>query len=229
MLEGFKKFIARGNMIDMAVGVVMGGAVTTVVNSIVNSVINPFIAMIFGKPNMDGLLAITFNGATVSFGAVLGAILNFLIIAAAVYFCILVPINKFRDMTEALLAKTKLAEQKEAEEKAAEEPSAEEQTSSCCSRFVTSWPSRTRPATSCDSWCHSPIDLMIPAACGYAGGRFIWFAGDRVRWMVDKRLNTKKASDYSEAFNSVELRGFEPLTLSMPWRCATSCAIAPWS
>ena len=128
MFEGFKKFIARGNMIDMAVGVVMGGAVTTVVNSIVNSVINPFIAMIFGKPNMDGLLAITFNGATVSFGAVLGAILNFLIIAAAVYFCILVPINKFRDMTEALLAKTKLAEQKEAEEKAAEEPSAEEQT-----------------------------------------------------------------------------------------------------
>lgn len=42
MFEGFKKFIARGNMIDMAVGVVMGGAVTTVVNSIVNSVINPF-------------------------------------------------------------------------------------------------------------------------------------------------------------------------------------------
>ena len=88
MFEGFKKFIARGNMIDMAVGVVMGGAVTTVVNAIVNSVINPFIAMIFGKPNMDGLLAITFNGATVSFGAVLGAILNFLIIAVAVYFCI---------------------------------------------------------------------------------------------------------------------------------------------
>ena len=56
MIEGFKKFIARGNMIDMAVGVVMGGAVTTVVNAIVDSVINPFIAMIFGKPNMDGLL-----------------------------------------------------------------------------------------------------------------------------------------------------------------------------
>lgn len=132
MIEGFKKFIARGNMIDMAVGVVMGGAVTTVVNSIVNNVINPFIAMIFGKPNMDGLLAITFNNATVSFGAVLGAILNFLIIAAAVYFCILVPINKFRDMTEALLAKTKLAEErsKAEEEEAIKEPeiSTEEQT-----------------------------------------------------------------------------------------------------
>ncbi|MFR4105384.1 MAG: MscL family protein [Bifidobacterium pseudocatenulatum] len=131
MIEGFKKFIARGNMIDMAVGVVMGGAVTTVVNSIANNVINPFIAMIFGKPNMDGLLAITFNNATVSFGAVLGAILNFLIIAAAVYFCILVPINKFRDVTEALLAKTKLAEERsKAEEEAAKEPeiSTEEQT-----------------------------------------------------------------------------------------------------
>ena len=59
----------------------------------------------------------------------LGAILNFLIIAVAVYFCILVPINKFRDMTEALLAKTKLAEQKKADEEAASaEPTAEEQT-----------------------------------------------------------------------------------------------------
>lgn len=105
MIEGFKKFISRGNMIDMAVGVVMGAAVTAVVNSIVDSVINPLIAMIFGKPNMDGLLAFTFNGATVSFGAVLGALLNFLLIAIAVYFCILVPINKVRDMAEARKAK----------------------------------------------------------------------------------------------------------------------------
>ncbi|MDN6017656.1 MAG: MscL family protein, partial [Bifidobacterium mongoliense] len=57
MLEGFKKFIARGNMIDMAVGVVMGGAVTAVINAIVTKVINPLIAMIFGKGDMDGLLA----------------------------------------------------------------------------------------------------------------------------------------------------------------------------
>lgn len=68
MIDGFKKFISRGNMIDMAVGVVMGGAVTAVVNAIVNHLINPLIAMIFGKPNMDGLLAFTFNGATVSVG-----------------------------------------------------------------------------------------------------------------------------------------------------------------
>lgn len=107
MLDGFKKFIARGNMVDMAVGVVMGGAVTAVVNAIVDGVINPFIAMIFGKPNMDGLLSFTVNNSTVSFGMVLGSIINFLIIAAAVYFCIIVPINKMRDLSEKAMAKLK--------------------------------------------------------------------------------------------------------------------------
>ena len=117
MIDGFKKFISRGNMIDMAVGVVMGGAVTAVVNAI-------------GKPNMDGLLAFTFNGATVSVGAILGALLNFLIIAVAVYFFILVPINKFRDMSDALLAKAKLkeSEAEDADEVKEPEPTAEQQT-----------------------------------------------------------------------------------------------------
>lgn len=132
MIDGFKKFISRGNMIDMAVGVVMGGAVTAVVNAIVNHLINPLIAMIFGKPNMDGLLAFTFNGATVSVGAILGALLNFLIIAVAVavYFFILVPINKFRDMSDALLAKAKLkeSEAEDADEGKEPEPTAEQQT-----------------------------------------------------------------------------------------------------
>ncbi|WEV46757.1 large conductance mechanosensitive channel protein MscL [Bifidobacterium sp. ESL0690] len=105
MFKGFKKFISRGNMIDMAVGVVMGAAVTSVVNSIVNSLINPLIAMIFGKPNMNNLLTFTFNHSTISFGAILGALLNFLMIAIAVYFCILVPINKFRDMSESIFKK----------------------------------------------------------------------------------------------------------------------------
>ncbi|RBP97768.1 large conductance mechanosensitive channel protein MscL [Bifidobacterium aemilianum] len=105
MIEGFKKFIARGNMIDLAVGVVMGSAVTTVVDAIVKNLINPLIAMIFGKPNMDGLLAFTFNHATISFGAILSALINFLVVAAAVYFCIIVPINKLRDISSSLLKK----------------------------------------------------------------------------------------------------------------------------
>ncbi|PJM80062.1 large conductance mechanosensitive channel protein MscL [Bifidobacterium scaligerum] len=113
MIDGFKKFIARGNMIDMAVGVVMGSAVTSVVNAIVSSLINPLIAMVFGKPDMSGLLTFTFNGATVSLGAILGALLNFLVIAVAVYFFILVPINKLRDMSDALLVKAKLKQEAE--------------------------------------------------------------------------------------------------------------------
>ena len=129
MIDGFKKFISRGNMIDMAVGVVMGGAVTAVVNAIVNHLINPLIAMIFGKPNMDGLLAFTFNGATVSVGAILGALLNFLIIAVAVYFFILVPINKFRDMSDALLAKARNPS-----------PPPSSRQSRCSPKSATNWP-----------------------------------------------------------------------------------------
>lgn len=97
-IKGFKKFISRGSIIDMAVGVVMGSAVTTVVNSIVNHLISPLIGMIGGVPDMSGVLTITFNGATISFGAILNAIINFLLIGVAVYLCIVLPINKLRDM-----------------------------------------------------------------------------------------------------------------------------------
>ncbi|OTA25447.1 mechanosensitive ion channel protein MscL [Alloscardovia macacae] len=99
MIKGFRDFISRGNVVDMAVGVVMGGAVTAIVNSIVENFINPLVAMIFGKPDMSDLLKLTFNGATISFGAILTALINFLIIAVAVYFCIIVPMNKLKDFT----------------------------------------------------------------------------------------------------------------------------------
>ena len=137
MIDGFKKFISRGNMIDMAVGVVMGGAVTAVVNAIVNHLINPLIAMIFGKPNMDGLLAFTFNGATVSVGAILGALLNFLIIAVAVYFFILVPINKFRDMSDALLAKVRPRTPTKSRNPS---PPPSSRQSRCSPKSATNWP-----------------------------------------------------------------------------------------
>lgn len=99
MIKGFKDFISRGNVVDMAVGVVMGGAVTAVVTSIVENFINPLVAMIFGKPDMSDLLKFTFNGATISFGAILTALINFLIIAVAVYFFIVLPMSKLKDMT----------------------------------------------------------------------------------------------------------------------------------
>ena len=116
VIKGFKDFISRGNVVDMAVGVVMGGAVTAVVTSIVENFINPLVAMIFGKPDMSDLLKFTFNGATISFGAILTALINFLIIAVAVYFFIVLPMSKLKDMTA----------KQEAADEAAAEPSAEE-------------------------------------------------------------------------------------------------------
>ncbi|PLS26576.1 mechanosensitive ion channel protein MscL [Bifidobacterium anseris] len=112
MLDGFKKFIARGNMVDMAVGVVMGAAVTGVVNALVDSIINPLVAAIFGKPDLSKTWNWTITNwagenSVISFGSVLNALLNFLIIAIAVYFCIVVPINKLRDMSEKAMAKVK--------------------------------------------------------------------------------------------------------------------------
>ena len=115
---GFKKFLSRGSMIDMAVGVVIGSAVTTVVTSIVDNLISPLIGMIGGVPDLSGLLTITFNNSTISFGAILNALINFLLIGVAVYFCVILPINKLRDLTAA---------QDEAEAKE-EGPSVEEQT-----------------------------------------------------------------------------------------------------
>lgn len=117
-LNGFKKFLSRGSMIDMAVGVVMGSAVTAVINSIVDNLISPLIGMIGGVPDLSGLLTITFNNSTVSFGAILNALINFLLVGVAVYFCVILPINKLRDLTAA-------QDEADAEEQG---PSVEEQT-----------------------------------------------------------------------------------------------------
>ena len=112
MLDGFKKFIARGNMVDMAVGVVMGAAVSGIVKALDDSIINPLIAAIFGKTDLSKTWNWTITNwagenSVISFGSLLNALLNFLIIAIAVYFCIVVPINKLRDMSEKAMAKLK--------------------------------------------------------------------------------------------------------------------------
>ena len=88
------------------------------VTSIVDNLISPLIGMIGGVPDLSGLLTITFNNSTISFGAILNALINFLLIGVAVYFCVILPINKLRDLTAA---------QDEAEAKE-EGPSVEEQT-----------------------------------------------------------------------------------------------------
>lgn len=93
MLKGFKDFIMRGNVVELAVAVVIGAAFTAVVDAVVKGFINPLIAAIFGKPDLSGVMAFTINNAQFSIGTILNAIINFLIVAAAIYFVIVVPIN----------------------------------------------------------------------------------------------------------------------------------------
>ena len=110
VFSGFKKFITKGSIIDMAIGVVMGTAISSVVSTFVSSIINPLISMIFGKKNMSDVLTFTCNGATVSFGAVLNAVIQFLTIALAIYFLVIVPVNKMYDVSKKL-AKAKYRSQ----------------------------------------------------------------------------------------------------------------------
>lgn len=98
MIQGFKEFITRGNAVDLAVGVIVGAAFSQVINSLVDSVLNPLIGAIFGKPNFDqvgqfeiGLLG---DPAIISPGAVITALVNFFIIAIALYFFVVFPLNK---------------------------------------------------------------------------------------------------------------------------------------
>ncbi|MFV0458585.1 MAG: large-conductance mechanosensitive channel protein MscL [Actinomycetales bacterium] len=95
MLKGFKDFILRGNVIDLAVAVVIGGAFTAIVTAFSDSIINPLIASI-GGTNVDGLgfRVVADNAATfVDFGAVITAAINFLLVAAVVYFVLVAPMN----------------------------------------------------------------------------------------------------------------------------------------
>ena len=99
MLSGFETFIARGNVVDLAVGVVMGAAFGLVVSGLVESFINPLIAWLVGKPNFDSLVftlpPIFGDEPTVfEYGKILTAIVNFFLVSLAIYFFIIIPMNK---------------------------------------------------------------------------------------------------------------------------------------
>ena len=116
IVKEFQEFISRGNVMDLAVGVIIGGAFTAVVNSLVTNVIQPLISFLTGGGAEIPGLAIDLNGNIVDFSAFIGAIINFLITAAAV-FAIVKALNKLK---EAAAAKTGLA--KSAPEDAAPAP-----------------------------------------------------------------------------------------------------------
>jgi len=92
MLKGFKEFILRGNVVDLAVAVVIGTAFGAVVAAFVADVITPLIAAIFGKSDF-GSLAFTINHSTFHYGLFVNAVIAFVLVAVAVYFAIVVPMN----------------------------------------------------------------------------------------------------------------------------------------
>jgi large conductance mechanosensitive channel len=95
MLKGFRQFIMRGNVIDLAVAVVIGAAFGAVITSFVTNVLNPLIAAIVGKPDFSAFKA-NLNGGVIAYGLFLNALISFLLIALAVYFFIIVPMNALK-------------------------------------------------------------------------------------------------------------------------------------
>jgi len=95
MFKGFRQFIMRGNVMDLAVAVVIGAAFTGVVNALVTNIITPLIAAIVGKPDFSAL-TLTINGGVISYGLFLNAVISFLLVAAAVYFFMVAPMNAWK-------------------------------------------------------------------------------------------------------------------------------------
>ncbi|NED94651.1 large conductance mechanosensitive channel protein MscL [Phytoactinopolyspora alkaliphila] len=113
MLKGFRDFISRGNVIDLAVAVVIGAAFSTVIAAVVEGLISPLVAAIFGEPNLTAVGVFEINDAVFSLGLILDAAFKFLIVAAAIYFVIIVPFNKLRSLRakEAAAAEEVIAEE----------------------------------------------------------------------------------------------------------------------
>ncbi|MDW4571384.1 large conductance mechanosensitive channel protein MscL [Microbacterium sp. M3] len=105
MIKGFKEFILRGNVIDLAVAVVIGAAFTGIVNAIVTGLINPLIALIFQADSLNEIVIAVPNvrGGTTDFaiGLILGAIINFVAVAIVVYFVFVYPMNRIKERAAA--------------------------------------------------------------------------------------------------------------------------------
>jgi large conductance mechanosensitive channel len=92
MLKGFRDFILRGNVVDLAVAVVIGAAFTAIVGSLVKDLITPLIAAIVSKPDFSSLFVMV-HGGKITYGNFLNALINFVLVAAAMYFFVVLPLN----------------------------------------------------------------------------------------------------------------------------------------
>ncbi len=99
MIQGFKQFIMRGNVIDLAVAVVIGAAFGALVTSMVEDLLTPLIAAIFGEPDFSDL-RFTINGSEFMYGNFLNAVFSFATIAVAIYFFVVAPLNRLKGPAE---------------------------------------------------------------------------------------------------------------------------------
>jgi large conductance mechanosensitive channel len=101
MFKGFKDFILRGNVVELAVAVILGAAFNAIVASLVGDIINPRLAAIVGKPDFSAMVLVV-NGGHVQYGKFLNAVINFLLVASAVYFGVVAPMNHVMNKAKAL-------------------------------------------------------------------------------------------------------------------------------
>jgi large conductance mechanosensitive channel len=92
MLKGFRDFVLRGNVVDLAVAVILGAAFNSIVTSLVSDVLNPLIAATIGKPDFSTVI-LDVHGGHIKIGNFLNAAVSFIIVAAVVYFVIVLPLN----------------------------------------------------------------------------------------------------------------------------------------
>ena len=97
MLDGFKKFMMRGNIVDLAIAVVIGGAFGTVVAALVKDIVTPIVAAIFGKPDFAAL-TFTIHKSKFLYGDLLNNVITFVSVAAAIYFIIVVPMERLAQL-----------------------------------------------------------------------------------------------------------------------------------
>lgn len=91
-MKGFRAFLLRGNVVDLAVAVVMGGAFGAVVTALVKDLITPIIAAVVGQPDFSGIV-FTINGSKFLIGDFINAVVSFLLVSAAIYFFVVLPVN----------------------------------------------------------------------------------------------------------------------------------------
>jgi large conductance mechanosensitive channel len=163
-LGGFKKFILRGNVVDLAVGIVIGAAFTGVVQALVKDIITPLIGMFGGIPDFS-TWAITVNGSRFLIGDFINTLLSFLILAVVVYFFVVMPVQRLMDKYQT-----------------APQPGPTKECPECLSKI----PELARRCAHCTAQLERPSEEVAAAMRSVAGPSGEHVADEAARVLVDR-------------------------------------------